>query len=214
MKEGKQSFFEKKDQKTFALGAVALGMMLPHAACAHIVGARLGDFYAGALHPMTDPLDVVLWVGLGILAGSLGANRARWLVLLFPVGLLAGLLLGLHTGIGPTGALADAALLIATGLLMAAALPLPLWVLCSAALALAVLRGLANSAGAVQQTNLVLFTAGLCTAGYAVVTLSMAATASFCAPAAGRPGWRSVAIRAVGSWIAAIGLMMGGFALS
>jgi len=100
----------------------------------------------------------------------------------------------------PTGALADAALLIATGLLMAAALPLPLWVLCSAALALAVLRGLANSAGAVPQTNLVLFAAGLRTAGYAVVTLSMDATASFCGPAAVRPGWRSVAIRHPRRW--------------
>src|SRR6185369_1712743 len=47
----------------------------------HIVGARLGDFYSGALHPLTDLQDVLLWIALGLLAASLGASRSRWLVL-------------------------------------------------------------------------------------------------------------------------------------
>src|SRR5206468_543392 len=39
---------------------------------AHIVSARLGDFYAGALHPLLTLQDVVAWAALGLLAGSLG----------------------------------------------------------------------------------------------------------------------------------------------
>jgi hypothetical protein len=39
--------------------------------------SRLGDFYAGALHPLTDLQDGLLWTALGLLAGSLGAIHAR-----------------------------------------------------------------------------------------------------------------------------------------
>ena len=53
---------------------------------AHIVASRLGDFYAGALHPLTDLQDGVLWTALGLLAGSLGATHGRWLVLVLPSG--------------------------------------------------------------------------------------------------------------------------------
>jgi urease accessory protein len=57
------------------------------AADAHIVASRLGDFYTGALHPLTDLQDLILWVAMGVLAGSLGASKGRWLVLAFPLGL-------------------------------------------------------------------------------------------------------------------------------
>jgi len=49
------------------------------AADAHIVASRLGDFYTGALHPLTDLQDLILWVAMGVLAGSLGASKGRWL---------------------------------------------------------------------------------------------------------------------------------------
>ena len=67
---------------------------------AHIVASRLGDFYAGALHPLSDLQDLILWAALGLLAGSLGASKGRWLVLVFPLGLLAGLILALAFGVG------------------------------------------------------------------------------------------------------------------
>src|SRR5712672_2955104 len=62
---------------------------------AHIVASRLGDFYAGALHPLTDLQDDVLWTALGLLAGSLGATHGRWLVLVLPLGSLRD-----RTGVG------------------------------------------------------------------------------------------------------------------
>jgi len=68
--------------------ALATAMVLGFAqsANAHIVASRLGDFYAGALHPLTDLQDIVLWIAAGLLAGSMGATRGRWLVLIVPVG--------------------------------------------------------------------------------------------------------------------------------
>ena len=48
------------------------------AADAHIVASRLGDFYTGALHPLTDLQDLVLWAAMGVLAGSLGMMPSAW----------------------------------------------------------------------------------------------------------------------------------------
>ena len=36
---------------------------------AWVAVTRLGDFYASALHPLTDLQDVLLWVALGMQAG-------------------------------------------------------------------------------------------------------------------------------------------------
>ena len=75
---------------------------------AHIIASRLGDFYAGALHPLSDLQDLILWAAMGVLAGSLGAARGRRLVLVFPLGLLAGLVLGRAFGVVSAGPAADA----------------------------------------------------------------------------------------------------------
>ena len=182
---------------------------------AHIAAVRLGDFYSGALHPLTDLQDLVLWTALGLLAGTLGASKARWLVLMLPLGLTVGLAYGLEAGVSATAPVTDAAMMVALGLLLAAGIRLPSIALWVVALSLAVVRGIANAGGVGPQTNVVLFGAGLAAAGYAAITLIMALTVVFCRPAPdASPAWRKIAVRACGSWIAAIGLMMGGFALA
>ena len=177
---------------------------------AHIVASRLGDFYAGALHPLSGLEDVILWVALGVLAGTQPERRARWLVPLFPLGLLAGLLLGLGFGVTADPILPGAAMMVTIGGLLAAAFRLPAPLLYTVGLALALLRGAANASGVAPDTDRILFAAGFVAAGYSVITLAAAATSAFQRPI---PGWRDVTIRALGSWIAAIGLMLGGFAL-
>jgi hypothetical protein len=80
---------------------------------------------------------------------------------------------------------------------------------------LAVIRGAVDAGGAVPDTDLVLFGAGMATAGYAAITLIMALTVTFRGSEPARSAsWRGIAIRVCGSWIAAIGLMMGGLALA
>ena len=184
-------------------------------ASAHIVASRLGDFYAGVLHPLTDLQDIVLWVALGLLAGALDAARGRWLVVLFPLGLLAGLALGLMLDVGAIGAISDAAAMILVGLLLAASVRLPGPALIALALGLAVMRGAVNAGGVGPETNRLLFAAGLAGVGYAAITLVMAAALAFHGDEARpQPAWHAIALRALGGWIAAIGLMMGGFALA
>jgi hypothetical protein len=83
------------------------------------------------------------------------------------------------------------------------------------ALALALMRGVVNAGGVGAATDKVLFGAGLAASGYVFITLITALTLAFRnREAQPSPMWRDIAIRACGSWIAAIGLMVGGFALA
>ena len=200
----------------FARVSIAALMLLAggNAAEAHIVAARLGDFYMGVVHPLTDLQDVVLWTATGVLAGTLGSAKGRWLIPVFPLGLLAGLLLGHVLGAMSTG-LADAAMMLAIGMLLAAAAQVPTVLLCAMAFVVAMIRGAANGADLAPETDRVLFAAGLASVGYAAITLTMALTAAFRRTAAdSATSWRAIAVRALGGWIAAIGLMMGSLALA
>jgi urease accessory protein len=201
----------------FARPSIAIATLVAsaQAAEAHIVASRLGDFYAGALHPLTDVQDLILWAAMGVLAGSLGASRGRWLVLVFPLGLLAGLTLARATGFVSAGPAADAAVILVLGLLLAAATRIPTAMLSAIAFGLAIMRGAANAGDLGPDTNRLLFAAGLACAGYAAITLTMAVTLAFRRPDAGTSiTWRGIAIRAFGGWVAAIGLMMVGLAFA
>lgn len=194
-----------------ALALAGLCLFAAGPAEAHIVSARLGDLYGGALHPLTDLPDVILWVALGLLAGSQDLRHARWLVLVFPAGLAAGLLLGIMASVANGVQALDAAFMCVLGGLVAAAVRMPGPAILLLGLALAVARGVANAGGAEAGTNLYLFDTGFAAAGYAVITLVMAAAAALWRSNA---AWHVVALRACGSWIAAIGLMVGGYALA
>ena len=196
--------------------AIAALMLIAgaNAAEAHIVAARLGDFYMGVVHPLTDLGDVVLWTATGVLAGTLGGAKGRWLIPVFPLGLLAGLLLG-HVFGAMSTQLADAAMMLAIGMLLAAAAQVPTVLLCAMAFVVAMIRGAANGADLAPETDRVLFAAGLACVGYAAITLTMALTAVFRRTAAdSATSWRAIAVRALGGWIAAIGLMMASLALA
>ena len=198
-------------------GAFAAASLLLVAQCAeaHIVSSRLGDFYAGALHPLTDLQDGVLWTALGLLAGSLGAIHGRWLVLVAPVGLFLGFTVGLSSGSAWIGPLSTSGMMVLLGLLLALGMRVNVAVLCAIALALCLMLGVVNAAGIGDGTDTVLFGVGVALSGYVFITLVTALTFTF-RKLDGQPAgtWRAIALRACGSWIAAIGLMMGGFALA
>jgi urease accessory protein len=195
--------------------AAAILLTVAQSADAHIVASRLGDFYAGTLHPLTDLQDGVLWTALGLLAGSLGATQGRWLVLVLPLGLLLGFNVGLSFGSSWIAPLANAGMMVLLGLLLAVGLRINVAALCAIALVLALMRGVVNAGGVSVATDRVLFGAGLAASGYVFITLITALTLAFRRPDAQLSRtWQDIAIRACGSWIAAIGLMVGGFALA
>lgn len=175
------------------------------AAQAHLVDTRLGDFYGGMIHPLTAFEEILPWLALAILAAFQGPKRARWLLAVFPLGLLAGGVLSLVLPNPPFIPAVNVALIAITGLAVAAAINVPLPVLIGLAAVMGMVHGYQNGREMTVTTDQLLFISGVTAIGYAVVTM---ATASAIAFLKGAGGWRAIALRASGSWVAAVGILV------
>jgi len=185
------------------LALLAAGLLAPAAAQAHLVSTRFGDYYAGMLHPLTA-FESLPWLALGLLAGLHGGPAARWLLVVFPAGvcigaLAASLLPGLP-GVTAVNLLS----FVALGVLTAVAQPLPAPLLAGLGALFGLSHGYDNGLALTADGNAVLFVAGIVTASY----LAMALTAAGAYTLVHRPLWGAIAVRAAGSWIAAVGIMM------
>ena len=183
------------------------GLLACVSADAHIVTMRLGDFFMGALHPMTDPIDWLVWLACALLAARAGRLTARWLIVIVPIALALGLLLLNPLLTGRLSGVLDAVPLLAAGLLLAAGMRLRTGGVFVAVSILMVLRGAANAAGLRIGADLGLYAAGLAGAGYVAVTVLSAAVVIGVVDEAA-PAWRKIAVRVLGSWLAAAGLML------
>jgi hydrogenase/urease accessory protein HupE len=191
-----------------AIGLIVFG--LPFEAHAHLVNTRLGDFYGGMLHPLTGVEDILPWLALAMLAGLQGPARARWLLLVFPAGLVAGGLLSLvlpGLTVAPSFGIALVAMM---GISVAAALVLPLSGLVALGALVALTTGYQNGRAMTELTDHLLFIGGVATIGYMFITLAISGMTVFLQ---GGGGWRQIAARAGGSWVAAIGIMVLGLQL-
>ncbi|MFQ5478574.1 MAG: HupE/UreJ family protein [Candidatus Binatia bacterium] len=159
-------------------------------------------FAAGAMHLLTEPDHLLAITALGLVAGQLGRRALLWV----PVSLSAGLALGALSGgrlppLEQVEALnsASVAILGAT-----VALGSPLSVVSSGVLALLFAwgHGYANALDIGGKAPPCAFVLGVMAAAMLVVVF-VSVTTGFC-----RKRWQEIAIRAVGSWICAIGLMV------
>jgi urease accessory protein len=186
-----------------AVGPGALLVFGAGPAEAHLVNTRFGDFYDGMLHPMTALEHMIPWVALGLLAG-LHPKAGRWMLLTFPIGLAIGTVLArLAPGYGFVTAVNLGSFML-LGACVALALPMPATILGGLALLLGMSHGYANGLAMNDATNAWLFMPGAVTVGYLVVLLVAAATAIV----SQKWGAVRIAVRAAGSWIFAIGVLM------
>jgi urease accessory protein len=179
---------------------------------AHIVSTRLGDFFTGALHPLTDPVDWAVWVAVALLGAIAGRSAARWLVVTTPLALMVGLLLTVVTGARVVGLTIDGLSLVFVGGLLASGRRLTVTPLLITTSAVLLARGLANAAGLRVGADVALYVSGLGMAGYVAVTL-WAALAVTVLDQAQLPAWRRIGVRVLGSWMAAVGLLLFAFGL-
>jgi len=186
------------------VAATTVVLLAPSAAQAHLVDSRLGDFYGGVLHPLTAFEEILPWLALAALAAFQGAARARWLVLVFPLSLLAGCALSQPPNPSFIPAI-TLALVAITGLAVAAAVRLPLPGLLGLAAIMGLVHGLQNGRAMTATTDQLLFIAGVTAVGYGVITIATGGAIAFLR---GAGGWRPIALRASGSWVAAVGIMV------
>jgi hypothetical protein len=191
-----------------ALFACVGGTALATPAEAHLVTTGLGPFYDGITHLVVSPSDIMLVVGLALLAGLGGAERGRAVVATVPLAWIAGGLTGLLASQEVVLPLLVATILFTVGVLIAVNLSLPKGVAIFLALltggAFGALNGTALAAAGTGFLGLV----GIVTAASVILFLLSAAAISATKP------WRQIVVRVAGSWIAAIAILMLGWSFA
>lgn len=187
-----------------AVLAIALGCAPAHA---HLEATGLGPVYDGMLHFLSSPEDLVPALALALLAGLRGAAHARRTMLTLPAAWLLGGLAGLGAASAGAGPLAAAFWLLLLGGLVVADAKLSLRAMTLLAALIGLVHGWLNGTGMGLSVAAVVALLGLAATVFVVVALVSALCVALRSP------WARIALRVVGSWIAASGLLLLGWSL-
>jgi len=192
-------------KRTLCLG-VALLAFVPSAQ-AHLMNTGLGPFYDGLAHLFVTPEDLLPVIALALLAGLRGPQYGRAVLLVLPLAWLAGALAAGFAHSPLTLPVITALVTITFGILVAADPPLPVGLVVGCAVVLGLLHGGLNGAEVSQQRSTALATVGVGVALFVVVSLLAGQVTAL------RSAWARIVVRVTGSWIAASGLFMLGWAV-
>jgi urease accessory protein len=185
---------------------LALAACVPVPAAAHMPTSGLGPVYDGVFHLLLSPEDLIPLVALALLCGQRGAPFARRALWVVPLAWFAGGVTGMLAGAAHVIAFNGASLLLLGGLVALNA-RVPLVLMTALAALFGFFHGYMNGAGMNRMNNGIFMLLGLC----AAVCVVVAVFASVVIPL--RRPWTLIAVRVAGSWIAASGLLMLGWAL-
>lgn len=187
--------------------AVLSVIACPALAEAHLNSTGMGPVYDGVVHFVTSPEDVAPVLALALFAGLRGADHGRRAVFVLPGSWLLGGLLGTTASATSAGALVSAISVLLLGGVLAADAKLSLGGTTALALLLGLSHGYLNGRGMGQLGLAVPAFLGLASVVFVLVALA----ASIVIPL--RAHWARIAVRVAGSWIAASGLLMLGWAI-
>ncbi len=180
-------------------------LLVCDSAQAHGAIKGINDFHAGMIHPVTELIHVLPLFVLGMLLGQHGLMRIETALWLFPLALGAG---GGLAVIDPTVSGVDAVnvvSLILIGVLVASAKSLPNALLMFLVIALGLSHGYGNGTALADGMRKFMFLFGMVLSGFLVMAYGLIITESLLKKG---PAWLSIAIRVLGSWGAAIGLLV------
>ena len=188
--------------------AAALGLLLlPTSAHAHLVTTGLGPLYDGISHLFLSFEDLLPVVAMALLAGLNGTRAGRLALFVVPATWLLAGLAGFAAGTALLPGTVTAASFLVLGGLTAADRRLPSPAVVALAAALGLLHGWLNGASIAEAGREALGLVGIAAAVFVLVALLAAFVVWL------RPPWTRIAVRAAGSWIAAIGLLLLGWGL-
>lgn len=186
--------------------AAALATLSPLPAFAHPMPG-VGDFYAGMLHPVITVETVLPLIALSLLAGQQRREAAIHLLVTFPASLIVGALLA-TLGNAPSHleviqlSVVQLVLTAGFGILVACAGRVPSWLLVALGAMLGISVGWANAAEAFGQVNRIRFIAGLAVVGLLLLLYGNGLVRNL------KREWTQIAVRVVGSWIAAVSILV------
>lgn len=184
----------------------AMGVIgAPSIGAAHLVATGMGPVYDGIGHLLLSPEDLIPVAAMALYAGMRGTVSGRTTIFLLPaawfIGGVAGLLFG-HVISFPMPAIS----FLVLGGVIAADLLVPNAAVSAIAVILGIMHGFLNGAvlrGGAGALGLL----GVAAIVFVLVTLMSALIVSLKRP------WTRIIVRVAGSWIAATGLLMMGWAL-
>ncbi len=194
-------------------GATGAGLLTcallswPASAEAHLVTTGLGPVYDGISHVLMSPDDLVPIIAIALLAGLNGATAARHTLFAATAAWVLAGIAGFVAGQPLLSAATPAISFLALGVLIAADWKLSPVLVTALAVLVGSLHGWLNGAGIAEAQRELLGLVGIGATVFVLVALAAALVVSL------RAQWSRVAVRVAGSWEAAIGLLMLGWAL-
>jgi hydrogenase/urease accessory protein HupE len=191
-----------------ALGlACAAAFVSAVPASAHLVTTGLGPVYDGISHLLVSFDDLLPALTLALLAGLNGPAAGRRALFVLPIAWLGAGFAGHALRMAPLPGAVAALSLLVVGLLTALDRRLPPSAVAALAAAVGALHGWSNGAALALDGREARALLGIGAALFVIVALVAALVCRLKQP------WTRIAVRVAGSWAAAIGLLMIGWAL-
>jgi hydrogenase/urease accessory protein HupE len=182
------------------IGPLALAAAPAHA---HLMETGFGAFYDGIAHVVLTPADLLVVIALALLAGQRGAEAARRALLALPLAWLAGGAVGMLFPSDHTLPVLTTLTFGLAGVLVALDTSLKVAAVALFTVVAGLLHGYVNGASLGSSGSLAL--AGAITAACCLFAILAAQVTTI------QAAWGRIALRAVGSWVAAAGLLMLGW---
>jgi hydrogenase/urease accessory protein HupE len=174
---------------------------------AHLNSTGMGPFYDGLMHFLMSPEDIIPVFALALLAGLRGATYGRRALFTLPLAWFVGGLAGVTASAAKPHPFVAAVWFLLLGGLVAADARLSLRVTTALAALLGLYHGYLNGTGMGQFETATVAFLGLVIAVFVVIALAAAFVVRL------HVQWARIAVRVAGSWIAASGLLMLGWAV-
>jgi len=185
--------------------AVICLFVWPANAQAHLMTTGLGPFYDGMMHLAVSPDDLLGVLAIAMLSGLVGKQHGRTVLFTLTSAWLVGGAFGLQLAEEVSLPVANTLSFLIVGVLVAADRKLPLLLVSGLSIALGLLHGFLNGTAMAQAGSGFLALMGITTFVFVIAAIVSAFVVSL------QKAWARVAVRAAGSWIAAIGLLMLGW---
>ncbi|HEU4346092.1 MAG TPA: HupE/UreJ family protein [Candidatus Binatia bacterium] len=182
-------------------------LALPTPAEAHLVNTGLGPFYDGVSHLFISPEDLLTVVALGLFGGLGGSRSGRIMLFSLTGAWIAGGLAGLAQSREIASQLAVIGSFLIVGALVALDRKPPIGMVIGLAATLGVLHGFLNGTAMVAAKLGATGLIGIASAVFGVTALVAAFVVWL------QPAWARIGVRIAGSWIAAVGMLMVGWAV-
>jgi urease accessory protein len=180
-----------------------ISLFAPAVANAHPIKG-VGDFYAGMLHPITAIEYAVPLIAIGLCAGQQSRETARDMVVAFPIACGLGALLAFIVAVPGKLAVIDYGCMVVLGVLVALARRMPSAIAIVLTASVGVMIGWDNGAEITAEISPYRFIPGLVFSSLLSIVYGVGLVRHLKVP------WTLFAVRVVGSWIAALGILVSG----